>query len=297
MRISSFQIYRHGLEGILDQQSGIDRLQRQLSSGKRFSLPSEAPVEASQVLSFKERSARVKQYQNNILQARNRLGLEESAVGAAVDVVQRVRELTVQGLNGTNSLQDRKAIAAELRQRLDELLEIANTRDPNGEYLFAGGRSRTRPFVHDGTGRFTYAGDQGVRALRISDTRTVRIGHSGTDVFLSAPGSGKSAFSTLYQVAADMEAGTPNAASLDDIDAVLDHLLQVQAEIGARQQALDAQEAINADYLLGVETARSRIEDTDFASASIEYQRRLIAIQAAQQAFVKVNGLSLFNFL
>ena len=297
MRISSFQIYNRALDGILDQQSGIDRLQRQLSSGKCFSLPSEAPVEAAQVLSLQERAARVEKYQNNIVQARNRLGLEESAVSAAVDVMQRVRELAVQGLNDTNSKADREAIAAELRLKLDELLEIANTRDPNGEYLFAGAQSRTRPFSHNGTGTFTYAGDQTVREVKISDTRKVAMGHSGTEVFLAAPGSGKSAFSVLYTLITDMEAGNPQGSSLDDIDAVLNNLLGVQAEIGARMQVLDAQESINEDYLLGVEIARSRIQDTDFASASIEFQRRLTALQAAQQAFVKVNGLSLFNYL
>ncbi|MCK4710111.1 MAG: hypothetical protein KAU21_15945, partial [Gammaproteobacteria bacterium] len=99
-------------------------------------------------------------------------------------VLQRVRELTVQAGNiGTGDLQTRTAITSEIRQRIDELLNLANTRDVNGDYLFSGFKSRTQPFYTDGAGSYSYNGDQGQMQVKIGNTRQVTVSDSGADVF------------------------------------------------------------------------------------------------------------------
>jgi len=99
-------------------------------------------------------------------------------------VIQRVREKSLQANNGTVDASSRKMIATELRQRLDELVNIANRRDSNGEYLFSGYSTSTQPFSQNVSG-ISYAGDQGSRSLQIGPTQTINDSDSGSDVFMN----------------------------------------------------------------------------------------------------------------
>jgi flagellar hook-associated protein 3 FlgL len=110
--------------------------------------------------------------------------LEENALADMTNVMQRVREKALEANNGTLDADSRKMIATELRQRLDELVNIANRRDSNGEYLFSGYSTSTQPFAQT-NGSISYAGDQGSRALQIGPTQTIADSDSGFDLFMN----------------------------------------------------------------------------------------------------------------
>jgi flagellar hook-associated protein 3 FlgL len=80
----------------------------------------------------------------------------------------------------------RGSIATELKARVQELQDLANRRDANGEYLFAGMSSQTQPFSRGAAG-VGYAGDQGVRAIQVSADQRVTDGFSGQQVFMDIP--------------------------------------------------------------------------------------------------------------
>ena len=184
MRVSTSFFYSQGLRNMLDQQSKLLRVQDQLGQGVKNLSPSDDPSAASRVLSLNQSITKIDQYDENAIYAKQRLELEESTLDSVSLVLQRVRELTVQvGNIGTGDLETRKAITSEIRQRIDELLDLANTRDVNGDYLFAGFKSRTQPFSTDGAGSYTYHGDQGQMDVKIGNTRQVTVSDSGADVF------------------------------------------------------------------------------------------------------------------
>lgn len=109
---------------------------------------------------------------------------------SGTDALQRARELVIAGNNDSQTDETRRYQANELRQLRDELFEIANTRDPNGEYIFAGTNSLEQPFKQDGEGTVHYEGAEGtgsVREVEISPTRSVPIGDTGADVFMNIP--------------------------------------------------------------------------------------------------------------
>ena len=206
----------------------------------------------------------------------------------------------VQGLNDTNGPTQRAAIALEIRQLMDEVLGLANRKDANGEYMFAGFQGQTAPFSHNGSGTFTYSGDQGQRRLQVGPSRTIADGDSGLDVFMKIPtaaGGYEDVFSTLHTMAVNLEANAPNTASLTQVDAALDHILGYRAGAGARLNALDSQESINEALLVQLEQTRSSIEDLDYAEAASRLSQESVTLQAAQQAFVRVQNLNLFEFL
>jgi flagellar hook-associated protein 3 FlgL len=300
MRIGTLHMFRQGVSSILDQQSRLFTTQNQLSVGKRIVNPADDPVGSAQLIGLSETAKTTAQFQRNILAARTRLELQDSALGSVGDAVQRVRELTVSALNDTKGVEERTAIAAEIRQLADEVMGLANRKDGNGQYMFAGYQVLTVPFSETAPGVFSYAGDQGQRQIQIGPARQVADGDSGQAVYMDiTDGAGglEDIFTTLETLATDLEANAPNPGSLDQLDRVIDHLLGFRATAGARLNALESQENINEALLVQLEQTRSTIEDLDYAEAASRLSQQSVTLQAAQQAFVRVQNLNLFNFL
>lgn len=184
MRISTSFFYSQGLKNMLDQQAKLLRVQDQLGQGVKNLSPSDDPSASARVLGLNQSITKIEQYGENAIYAKQRLELEESTLDSVSLVLQRVRELAVQAGNiGTGDIQTRNAITSEIKQRIDELLNLANTRDVNGDYLFSGFKSKTQPFFTDGAGSYTYNGDQGQMNIKIGNTRQVAVSDSGADVF------------------------------------------------------------------------------------------------------------------
>ncbi|RMD79458.1 MAG: flagellar hook-associated protein 3 [Gammaproteobacteria bacterium] len=298
MRIATHQMQQAATAALLDRQARLARTQLQLSTGKRILSPADDPAGAVQALDLAGAIARVEQHQRNIDRARARLRLEESTLADATRLLQRARELVVRGSNAALSGQDRQAIATELYQILDGLLADANTRDAQGEYLFAGYRSLQEPFRLNGNNTYSYLGDAGAREVQVGPARRIRVGDSGRAVFVEVPGLGTDLFTALRVTADTLQLGQPPAAAaLDQLDRMLDHLSTVRASVGGRLNGLDAQERSNADALLRYREVLSKTEDLDFAQAVSDFQLRLAALQAAQASFARIQGLSLFRYL
>ncbi|MDH5632703.1 MAG: flagellar hook-associated protein FlgL [Gammaproteobacteria bacterium] len=403
MRISTRLAQDFGINAMLDQQARVSQTQLQLATGKRLLTPADDPTGAARILELEKAVAATEQYNVNANAADSRLKLEETALQSIMNAIHRTRELAVQGNNAVNNVESRRAIADEVKQLLAQMLETANTRDANGEYLFSGYQGLTRPFSRDSAGNFPYAGDDGQRFLQIAPDRQIAIGDSGTEVFrairngngtfttmenpantgtgIISPGQVIGAFSpetftisftqptptdpvtyevvgsvsgvvipagTLYQEDADLVfggaqvsfKGTPadgdsfavspsmnqdlfttvqnlaialesygdsstdgahlgNAVNrfLVDIDQAVGNVLNVETRIGARLNAIDNQRDINESFVLHSKQAMSEIQDLDYAEASSRLNLQLLGLQAAQQSFIKIQGLSLFNFL
>ena len=428
MRVSTSQFQQTSVEAMLDRQAALSKTQLQIASGRRILRPSDDPAGAARGLELAQSIGTIESYQKNIDLADSRMRLEESVLTSVGDNLQRIRELTVQGLNASQTAEDRHKIGVEVSERLDQLLQLANSTDGNGEYLFAGLRSRTQPFTREG-GLVSYHGDQGARSAQVGPNRQMGTNHSGFEVFMDLPnGNGRHVVQTppgntgqavaggvvitdaaaaasgvmpyrvgfeansagdtvvfvtdgngdlvnpdpaslvtppasplplpppvavadaapLYQagdtvsfdglsisfqgdpqpgdsftVAASTSqalfdtvrsiadalnqaaedpvskarfANTANRG-LQELDTAMNSLLEFRAEIGARMNGLDSERNANEAALLELQATKSRIEDLDLASAVSELNLRLTGLQAAQQSYTRIQGLSLFSFL
>ena len=204
------------------------------------------PAASLRNLQLGDRLTQNEQYLKNLDAAQGRLELEEGALASSVDLLQRVRELAVQALNATLGPGDLKSIEVEVRSHLDGLLSLANTQNANGEFLFAGYQVDTIPFSSDGSGNFTYNGDQGQQHLQVSQTRQLAAADNGADIFQgvnAAAGGITSSFDILNDFADALAAGTVTADTLTDIDTAMDKILVVRADVGSRLRAVDDQRA------------------------------------------------------
>lgn len=195
-RISTQGFYTGAVNSMLEQQSALAKLQNQVSLGKRVSTPADDPIAAVHILELERAQSESDQYGKNITLVKSRLSQEEGALADSGTALQRVRELIVQGSStATLSDSDRQSIVTELTSLAQQLTGIANRKDGNGEYLFAGLSTQTQPFTSDAAGNVNYAGDQGTRLVQIDSTQRIADGDSGYDVFQKIPG-GNGTFST-----------------------------------------------------------------------------------------------------
>jgi len=300
MRISTAQMFQQQVTAMLEQQVALSRTEQQLATGKRLVSAADDPAASLRSLQLGDRLTQNEQYLKNLDAAQGRLELEEGALASSVDVLQRVRELAVQALNATLGPGDLKSIEVEVRSRLEDLLSIANTQNANGEFLFAGYQVDTIPFSSDGSGNFAYNGDQGQQHLQVSQTRQLAAADNGADVFLgvtAAAGGITSNFDILNDFADALVAGTVSADTLTDIDTAMDQILVVRADVGSRLGAVDDQRSTNESFDLVLQKERADLVDLDYTEAISRFNQQLLALQASEQVFAKVQGLSLFDYL
>lgn len=398
MRISTSQIFNIGVNSMLSQQSNLARTQQQVGSGKEILAPSDDPVGTVRSLELSRALGRTEQYDRNANLLLSRLSLEESVLGDNVNILQRIRDLALQGNNASQSNESKGAIATEIFQQLDGLLSSANTRDSSGHYIFAGYQEAGEPFSSS-AGTYSYNGDDGQRQLQIGPATHIADGDPGSDIYMRI-NNGNGRFQAAAAAAntgtavidagslADITAFTGDAVTIQftgpttydlldsgglpissgltyedgsnivvdgmsvsitgqpqagdeftltgstsqdlfsmvealatalatdrnspeqraaqrnevnvaiaNIDQALDHMVNKQAGIGARIQSVERQTDINSGASVQLQESLSEIQDLDYAEAISRMNQQLLGLQAAQQAFSKVNSLSLFNYL
>ncbi len=197
-RISTAGLHSAVITQMLAQQARLSDTQTQIASGKRIQSPADDPIAATQITAMEQARTQLAQYGKNADALTSRLNVGEQAMADATNLLQRVRELTVQSNSAALDASARRSIGAELSARVQELQDLANRRDANGEYLFAGLSSQTQPFSRDASG-VVYAGDQGTRALEISADQRVVDGFSGYQTFMNVP-QGNGTFSVTEGV-------------------------------------------------------------------------------------------------
>lgn len=183
MRISTSMMYDLSNAGMSDQQSGLYRVQQQMTTGRRLLTAADDPAAASTALRISQGLALTGQQQASQQAANNTLAQAESALGSAGDVLQSASSLFISAQNGTMSATDRAAVATQLDGLLQQMIGLANTRDGAGGYLFAGYTETQQPFVN-GTGGVSYTGSDGVRKLEVGPGRQLEVTANGADTFM-----------------------------------------------------------------------------------------------------------------
>ncbi|WP_221794714.1 flagellar hook-associated protein FlgL [Oceanobacter mangrovi] len=189
MRVSTLQIHKSGLANMLNNQKDLTKTQQQVSSGVRVNTAADDPIAAARMLQIQQQLALAEQYENNMIAANNRLEMEEGTLSTVTDYYDRLRQLTVNAGNGTLTQEDRQAIGAEVEQIQQALVELFNSRDASGDYIFAGYQGGSAPFQQLPNGRYEYVGDEGQRFVAIGDTTNVATGDNGFDLFVNIPAS------------------------------------------------------------------------------------------------------------
>ena len=172
------------------------------------------PLAAARATRYDSVGARLQRFEKNAAWADDQYRVSEDYVRQTVDITQRLREIAVQGANGTYSKEDQKYMAQEVDQLLGEMVSMANSRGPDGSYIFSGDKSRTQPFreitgsAPGAAGEVTvgvqYLGAQDGPKAEISEGDYVPLSQSGSDVFWAEKQQAVSSFDARdWRAAAD----------------------------------------------------------------------------------------------
>ena len=411
MRVSTAQFYLQSSQLMSSKSSDVNEQMAYLSSGKRVLTAKDDAVSFGTLSGYKDDLASIEKYKRNINQAESHNSLQEVVFTNAEDILNNIKEVMLQANNGAMSTGDLQTLAKQTRNSFDQLLDIANSQNENGDYIFSGYQTELRPFSQQTDGSVLYSGDTGVNEIQVAKNIKIATNQTGDAAFLNVSNS-IGDFSTTYPTAPAntsgvavesanvtdrntynvstgpftfttdpttnnltvtdstlptpvvvfpvlpalpapyvagqvisfegvdvtlsgntlpgesfvinaqedvsifeaindaitwMEKGsviTDTAQHQVDYNVILDQLSDSTAHItgrrvdaGIRLQLLDSQENRHLDSALNLSSAKSSIEDLDFAKAISEFEQSKIALQASQQAFSKVQGLSLFNYI
>lgn len=167
---------------IVQKQADLAKVQEQIASGKKVNRPSDSPAQAARILNMHEATSQLDQYQRNASTAESQLANEENILVGVSNNLNRIRELALGANSGIVEDSTREAINSEVRMRLDELYELANSKDSFGNYLFGGSNTQSAPFSRQVP--VNYAGNDDSHELSIGLGRKIKTGDSGLDVFM-----------------------------------------------------------------------------------------------------------------
>lgn len=298
MRISTNQIQLSMLDNLQHGFGEYARLDRQISANKRILQPSDDPVGSVRLLGLKKEQVAMEQYQKNIANAKSQLSQGEQQMETMTNMLMRLRELTQTAATGSLSEDDRRAVASETAVIKDGLLDLANARNESGSSLFAGSQVSNTAIVKTPAGDYQYQGDALIREVSIAKGVTVGLNQTADQMFIQ----NGDFFKQLDTMVNAMENDAPDAAEqarnmLDRSKTLQDDISQMVSTIGARINLLDQVDEGHAEKGVYSKEVSNQIESLDYASAVTQQAHVLMALQVQQQAFAKVNGLSLFNYM
>ncbi|MCZ2112002.1 MAG: flagellar hook-associated protein FlgL [Dehalococcoidia bacterium] len=274
-------------------ESQFNKIQQQLSTGRRVNVPSDDPEGTSISMSYRRDMLFEAQMRRNIEGGIAYMNASESALASATDIIHRARELAVQGSNGTNSQSGLDAMAIEVDQLLQQMVQVANT-NFGGAYVFAGQKTDQPAYTTAGSPvitAVTYQGDLGQRVRRIARQDTSAVNVTGPQGFGSV-------FQDLITLRDNLRAGSPNIKqSMASLDKDLDTVLAARADIGARVNAFNDATSRSTSKDTDLQQLRANIEDVDISEAIVALTARQNQLQAALGAIGQSMNISLLNYL
>ncbi|MET3233371.1 UNVERIFIED_ORG: flagellar hook-associated protein 3 FlgL [Burkholderia sp. 1263] len=406
MRISSTQYFSMNVATMSDQQAQLSQLYAQISSGVSLSTPSDNPLGAAQAVQLSSTATTLAQFTTNQTAALASLQQEDTTLGDVNTVLQTVHTLVLRAGDGSLNDGDRGAIATQLQSLRSQLMTLANSTDPQGNYLFAGYQSSAQPYTTNAAGVVTYSGDTGTPVVQVTDSHLVQTGDNGLSIFGSVAPIGTSAVpaattgntgtgvissvsltnptnpanadkyqinfssATTYTISATDPAtgavttgtpqtytagsaialggqsvtltGAPNAGdsfsvtpatqgsmdvfanlsqlittlqtpvsggastasfqsalttSMTQLENTMNNVVTAQAAVGGREQEVKALQSVTQTNTLQTASNLSDLTQTDLVKTVGKYTLTQNALQAAQQAFVKIQNMSLFQYL
>jgi flagellar hook-associated protein 3 FlgL len=291
-RITEQSMTTRALSDLQRSSARSDKIQQQISSGKQISRPSDSPTGTVTSLQLRGEVRATQQYSRNADDGLGWLGTIQDKLGDASSQILRVRDLTVQALNASDTDPGaREALAEEIDNVRASLIGDANSTFM-GRPVFGGTTSGSVAYDDDGS----YKGDSGQTTRTVGPNSKVRIETTGPEAF----GSGNTQlFQVLSSISSDIRSNNVSTLSgdLTNLDTAHDLLKSNLSDVGARYNRVTQMKQSSQDHLLSVSSQLSDIEDVDLPKAIMDLQIQQTSYQAALAATAKVIQPSLIDFL
>ena len=241
----------------------LGKAMEQLSTGKRIN---SAADDAAGLAISSRMTSQIKALDQSVRNANDGISMLQTAEGATKEItnmLQRMRELSVQAANDSYSTTDRTAISGEMTQLTNEVTRIASNTQWNGMSILSGGASFS--------------------------TMTFQVGTEGDSTSAITVGFSAMSAGALTISALSVSTSAQAQASIELLDTAITAVDTFRSGLGARINRLTSAADNLANVALNTAASRSQIEDTDYAKATTELAKSQIIQQAATAMLAQAN--------
>lgn len=306
MRLSSHYVFQQTISGMTDAMNNNNRIYNSLSAGQTLLKPSDDPAGASQAIVFQNALAMMDQYDTARTYAEDALGQEDTVLTSLSNILTKnLTEKIVAAGNSTYSDTDREMLATELEGIRKSMMDIANSKNSSGRYIFSGYKTSTLPFAADGT----YLGGDTAMSQMVAESSMMNVGHTGSDVFLS--GTEDDIFAALDRTIAALKTPVATEEERDALQATLDsthrsiknamnNLGKIQAEVGTNLQQIERLNFSTAEDRIQVQTRLEQTVGSDpgtWTQLVSESKMSDFAMTASMTVFQAMQKMAIFSMV
>lgn len=273
----------------------MDNSQNQLATGRKINKPSDDPVGIAFSLRYRSEISANDQYESNANAAVSWMDYTDVTLDQAGSVLQRVRELTVQASNGTNSAEGLQAIKSEISQLTEQMVTIGNS-EFNGKQVFNGQLTDKKPYTLE-TAENDVTDNQNIN-FELGAGVKIGISITGNDVFGKA-GMTDNLFGVLKGIQTHMDSNDFEGMTKDigALDKRMDGFLEARADIGAKSNRIEMILDRLKDIGINLQSMQSKTEDADVAEVITNLKTDENVYNASLDVGAKLIKPSLIDFL
>jgi len=297
MRISTLYMFKQSAENMSKRVSDNNDIMTRLSSGKTLLRASDDPNAATDAVKYTEALAKLEMYSNTRSSARNILQHEDhilSSVGSLM--TGGLTEKIIAAKSDTYSDADRAALGKELSGIRANILDLANSRDGNGRYIFSGFNTDKPAFDDKGV----YQGDNNARTVNVADGTVMNVSHPGNDIFSD------DLFAKLDKAVKELTRDPINEKKLDKalsaaseaVTAGIGRLGQAQTELGTNLQQLDAFDLTADNLIIDMKVKIQTATGSDYSAMTsmiMDTKMSEFSLNASMMVFQSMQKMNLFN--
>lgn len=326
MRITNGMLSTSFLGDMNRNLNQMQTIQKQLTSGKEFSRPSDNPFKVARSMQMYSEIYANKQYNSNIKDTINWMDTTDSALNQATNTLQRVRELMVSAGNAAYGSGELSAIKDEINEKVAEFGQILNT-SFDGKYIFGGTDGTIKPVtvkadnlvvidkagkpVKDKDGKDLIVKDanqmQPITNKNVNEKLKVEISPGVTVEYNVNAGeimeydSGKNVTDLFNNIIMHLSDNNQKSEvtgdDLKEIDKAINKLLELSSKVGTVQNRMESSKSLNEEQNFNMTEILSANEDIDLVEKTMEYATMQTIYMASLQTSAKVLQPSLIDYL
>lgn len=306
MRISTNTIFQSGTNRLMGLQTDLNKLSIQTATGKRVNSPADDPVAAARLLELNTAKDLNANFASSRQTAETLLETYETSLTNVTNTIQAIQSTVISAGNGSYTDSERAKLGNELQGYLDTLLNLANSKDSQGNYMYAGYATQTVPFeLNTVSGQYEYKANSTRTELQVDIQSKMTVTYTGDQIF--GP-DGANVFKSLQDMITLLQTPITDSATqatysaglastIDQMQGWLNNVLDARSEIGSNLNFIETMNITGESLDYQYDASISELQDLDYAQALSDISKKTSILQAAQKAFVATSNISLFSLI
>ncbi len=305
MRVTNTSMSRIMMDSMANRTVEYAKLNEQLTSGKRVNKISDDPVASMQLVQLENSKSDVNQYKTNVVRLSGNYSVQEASLKSLEGQLLVVRDKLLAAKNGNHSATESATFGREINLLLDGMMSDLNTKNSEGNYLFAGTKTNIEPVEYNKTTQiYTFKGNNERRDAVVGNGIILQ---ENTDLSssLSASGNNLEILTNLKKLANKMIDSSIKPAAYNQ--EISDNLAAIEigakkiggmlTDLGAKQNRLEHLSNLHDDVEIVNANLEKDLAGIDILQVNSAMQSNFLSTKIAHSMQAKISQLSLFNYI